>query len=122
MQPSAFVRPLRPTVLRALRVLTRLAMAALVLTLTFGGATATTAAPSTPAAVQLRPALTGPPQAVDRPVDERAGLAERPPRDPAAADRPAADRPATTPVRFRPVPLTAAPDRGPLGLRGPPRA
>ncbi|SCL17296.1 hypothetical protein [Micromonospora inyonensis] len=69
MQPPAFVRPLRPTMLRALRVLTRLALTALVLTLTFGGTTGAPAEAPLASAPQLRPVpVAVVPQPTVRPV------------------------------------------------------
>lgn len=124
MQPSAFVRPPGSTVLRALRVLTRLAMAALVLTLTFGAATAATVDPGSPVALQVRPAATAgpslPPVAV-RGAEERTRVAGQPPREAAAAAVTDA-RTVAAPVRTRPARIDTRPGDGGLGLRGPPYA
>ncbi|MFI6227589.1 hypothetical protein ACIBCR_09765 [Micromonospora echinospora] len=125
MQPPAFVRPIGPTMLRALRVLTRLALTALVLTLTFGGATAAPAEASFPASPQLRPApVVGVPQPAARPV-----VAPLPPRPvDAHADavappvRPAGDPGAASTVAVPLPPPAADPGQGSVGRRGPPRA
>ncbi|SCL37241.1 hypothetical protein GA0074692_4601 [Micromonospora pallida] len=124
MQPPAIVRPLRPTMLRALRSLTRLAMAALVLTLTFNGPTVASAEATPPSAYQLRPAsatvlpqpATRPivTQVASRPVDEQDGHGR-------ASALPASDPrtiPTVTPLR----PPAADPGQGFPGRRAPPRA
>ncbi|MFE0588530.1 hypothetical protein [Micromonospora echinospora] len=125
MQPPAFVRPIGPTMLRALRVLTRLALTALVLTLTFGGATAAPAEASFPASAQLRPApVVGVPQPAVRPV-----VAPLPPRPvdahadaPAPPVRPAGDPRAASTVTVPLPPPATDPGQGSVGRRGPPRA
>ncbi|MEU4565632.1 hypothetical protein [Micromonospora sp. NPDC023956] len=126
MQPPAFVRPLGPTMLRALRVLTRLALTALVLTLTFGGATAAPAESAFPASPPLRPAPTvGVGQPAVRPVvapvparsvDEHADAAGAPVR---RADDPGTALAAVTTLL---PPPAADPGRGSPGRRGPPPA
>ncbi|GLY26266.1 hypothetical protein [Micromonospora sp. NBRC 101691] len=124
MQPPAFVRPIGPTMLRALRVLTRLALTALVLTLTFGGATATPAE-SFPASPQLRPApVVGGPQPAARPV-----VAPLPPRPvdehadaPTPPVRPTGDPGTATTVAVPLPPPATDPGQGSVGRRGPPRA
>lgn len=104
--------------LRSLRGLTRLAMTALVLALTFGGAPAADVPfPAT------APALVAPvnePPAATSPVDGRADAAGPAPRDPVGGTH--TGEPAdSAPVATRPAPPAADPFRGPLGLRGPPR-
>ncbi|OZV75549.1 hypothetical protein CA850_28345 [Micromonospora echinospora] len=124
MQPPAFVRPIGPTMLRALRVLTRLALTALVLTLAFGGTTAAPAEASFPASPQLRPVpVVGFPQPAARPV-----VAPLPPRPadehadaPAAPARPAGDPGTTTTVTVPLPPPATDPGQGSVGRRGPPR-
>ncbi|MFI6821573.1 hypothetical protein ACIBJE_11560 [Micromonospora sp. NPDC050187] len=125
MQPPAFVRPIGPTMLRALRVLTRLALTALVLTVTFGGAAAAPAEASSPALPQLRPApVASVPHPAARPV-----VAPVPPRpvdehvDAGGPPVRPADDPDTPTTVTAPLPPPAAdPGQGCVGRRGPPRA
>lgn len=114
--------------LRSLRGLTRLAVTALVLALTFGGGSAIPTDAPSPVTAPARPTpvttladgASAPVAAPTAPVDDRAHGVGSAPRDPAGTaftDAPAG--PAAVPGH--PAPPAVDPLRGALDRRGPPR-